>query len=96
MNIQRKNSVHHFHMQSEREQTLAKVHDFISHLIIMTGYHELTDEEIVAYTRDVDGDKESEDDEGESPPMVSHSEACCALETVLAYLEQQPGVPVPL
>ena len=59
-----------------------------------TGYHELTDEEIVAYTRDVDGDEESEDDEGESPPMVSHSEACCALETVLAYLEQQAGVPV--
>ena len=56
-----------------------------------TGYHELTDEEIVAYTRDVDGDEESE---GESPPMVSHSEAYCALETVLAYLEQQPGVPV--
>ena len=24
--------------------------------------------------------------------MVSHSEACCALETVLAYLEQQAGV----
>ena len=56
-----------------------------------TGYH---DEEIVAYTRGVDGDEESEDDEGESPPMVSHSEACCALESVLAYLEQQPGVPV--
>ena len=59
-----------------------------------TGYHELTDEEIVAYTKDVDGDEEFEDNEGEIPPMVSHSEACCALETVLAYLEQQPGVPV--
>ena len=59
-----------------------------------TGYHELTDEEIVAYTRDVDGDEESEDDEGESLPMVSHCESCCALETVLAYLEQQSGVPV--
>ena len=48
-----------------------------------TGYHELTDEEIVEYTRDVDGDEESEDDEGGSQPMVSHSEACCALETCL-------------
>ena len=48
----------------------------------------------MAYTRDVDGDEDAEDDEGESPPMVSHSEACCALDTVLAYLEQQPGVPI--
>ena len=59
-----------------------------------TGYHELTGEEIVAYTRYVYRDEESEDDRGESAPMVSHSEACCALEIVLAYLEQQPGVPV--
>ena len=47
---------------------------------------------MLAYTRDVDGDEEFDDDESESPPMVSHSEACCALETVLAYLEQLPGV----
>ena len=26
MNIQRKNSAHHFRMQSEREQTLVQVH----------------------------------------------------------------------
>ena len=58
-----------------------------------TGYHELTGEEIVAYTRYM-RDEESEDDRGESAPMVSHSEAYCALEIVLAYLEQQPGVPV--
>ena len=42
----------------------------------------------------MDGDEESENSEGESPPMLSHSEACCAQETVLTYLEQQPGVPV--
>ena len=61
-----------------------------------SDYHdtELPGEDIVAYTRDVDGDDEYEDDDDESPPMVSHSEACCTLENVLAYLEQQPGVPV--
>ena len=46
----------------------------------------------MAYTRDVDGDEESEDDEGKSPPMVSHSEVYCALKSVLAYLKQRPGV----
>ena len=28
MNIQRKNSAHHFRMQSEREQTLVKLYQF--------------------------------------------------------------------
>ena len=37
-------------------------------------------------------EEEEEEKEDETPPMVSHTEACHALETVLAYLEQQPGV----
>ena len=40
----------------------------------------------------MDRDDEKDEDEDKSPPAVSHTEACCALEIVLAYVEQQPGV----
>ena len=35
MNIQRKNSAHHFRMQSEREQTLVHVSSYCDYLLDM-------------------------------------------------------------
>lgn len=60
------------------------------------GYHELTDEEIAARTREIieEQEEEEEEKEKETSPTVSHTQACHALEIVLMYVEQQPGIQV--
>ena len=56
------------------------------------GYHEYTDEEIVAnVTKRIEEIDEEDDDV--ITQDVTHAQACEALETVLAYLEQQPDKP---
>ena len=56
------------------------------------GYHEYTDEEIVAnVTKRIEEIDEEDDDV--ITQDVTHAQACEALETVLAYLEQQPDIP---
>ena len=56
------------------------------------GYHEYTNEEIVAnVTKRIEEIDEEDDDV--ITLDVTHAQACEALETVLAYLEQQPDIP---
>ncbi len=37
---------------------------------------------------------EDEDEDVVNVPTVSHAQACKSFETILVYLEQQPGVPM--
>ena len=60
-----------------------------------SGYRELTEDEIISGVNEVDvavEDNDVEDDE--PPPIVTHAQACAALEAVLKYLEQQPDIPM--
>ena len=57
------------------------------------GYHDYSEEEIVALLREEGENNFNEDDE-ETAPTASHAQACQAFETVLVYLEQQPHVPM--
>ena len=61
------------------------------------GYHDYSEEEIVALLKEEGENNFNEDkDEETAPtaPTVSHAQACQAFETVLVYLEQQPHVPL--
>ena len=59
------------------------------------GYHEYTDEELVIHGNASEEKEENEEDNDELfTQNVSHAQACQALETVLAYVEQQPEVPM--
>ena len=56
------------------------------------GYHEYTEEEIVAnFTKRIEETDEEDDDVFTQD--VTHAQACEARETVLAYLEQQQDTP---
>ena len=57
------------------------------------GYHEYTDEELVMHVTGRSEENDEEDDDIVTQ-TVSHAQACQALETVLAYLKQQPEVPM--
>ncbi len=59
------------------------------------GYHDYTEEEIIALATEQNegNDNESEDEDDGVSHVVSHSQACDALETVLTYLQQQAHVP---
>ena len=57
------------------------------------GYHDYSEEEIVALLREEGENNFNEDDE-ETAPTASHAQACQAFEIVLVYLEQQPHVPM--
>ena len=59
------------------------------------GYHEYTDQELVMHVRE---ESEEKNEEGDAivTQTVSHVQACQALETVLAYLEQQLEIPMTL
>ena len=59
------------------------------------GYHDYTEEEIAVLATEENGanDGGSEDEDEKNHSVISHSQACNALETVLAYLQQQPNVP---
>ena len=55
------------------------------------GHHEYTDEEIVAnVTKRIEEIDEEDDDVINQ--NVTHAQACDALETILAYLEQHPDI----
>ena len=58
------------------------------------GYHDYSEEEIVALLREEGENNFNEDEDEETAPTVSHAQACQAFETVLVYLEQQPHVPM--
>ena len=65
--------------------------DWLMHENSDKGYHEYTDEEIVAnFTKRIEEIDEEDDDV--VTQEVTHAQACEALETLLAYLEQQPDV----
>ena len=57
------------------------------------GYREFSEEEIVSIAREevAENSEEENDDHEITSPTVSHASACQALQTVLTYLEQQPG-----
>ena len=58
------------------------------------GYHDLTDEEIVTLVLEENKDDGDNDEKEKRSPAVSHAQAFSALETVLAYVQEQQGIPV--
>ena len=48
----------------------------------------------MTHVREESEENEDEDDNDVVTQTVSHAQACQALETVLAYLEQQPEIPM--
>ena len=68
--------------------------DWLTHESNDPGYHEYTDEELVTHVREESEENDDEDDNDVVTQTASHAQACQALETVLAYLEQQPEIPM--
>ena len=78
---------HNIPTQEREEWIAADVND--------PGYHEYTEDEIIKIAQDeVSGVQEEEYEEEIDEPMVTHTQACEAAETLLKYLEQQPDIPI--
>ena len=60
------------------------------------GYRDIDEDDIIELVQNeaTRADMEEEQDSEAVPLLVSHGRACDAIETVLAYLEQQPDVPM--
>lgn len=60
------------------------------------GYRDIDEDDIIELVQNeaTGADMEEEQDDEAVPLLVSHGRACDAIETVLAYLEQQPDVPM--
>ena len=78
---------HNIPTQEREEWIAADVND--------PGYHKYTEDEIIKIAHEeVSGVQEEEDEEEIDEPLVTHTQACEAAETLLKYLEQQPDIPI--